>query len=162
MKSCKSVVLACYGCGGHESQMTRLMNTISPGLYPLDIVSISDSTKIHGWSFDHFVTSEVRSKHRREYFSILKKVAVILRVTRRVSKKYDVACMISTGPGIAVVVGVYLKIFSRVKVIHIESWSRFYSRSLTGCVMNMVADEFYVQNKELLSRYSRAKYSGRL
>ena len=69
--------------------------------------------------------------------------------------------MVSTGPGIAILPAILTRSFGG-KVVHIETWSRFYSKSMTGKVMYFLANKFYVQNQSLLKLYKQAIYSGKL
>jgi hypothetical protein len=75
--------------------------------------------------------------------------------------KYNPKGFISTGPGVALLSGLLFKIF-RKKIVYIETWSRFYSKSMTGKYMYLLAGRFYVQNIELLQLYPNAIYSGLL
>ena len=76
-------------------------------------------------------------------------------------KKYNVLAVVSTGPGIAIVVSLFFKIFL-VKIIFIETWSRFNTKSLTGTIMYKISNKFYIQNKSLQSIYPNSIYSGLL
>jgi hypothetical protein len=69
--------------------------------------------------------------------------------------------IVSTGPGIAIIPAIIFRLFKKL-VIHVETWSRFYSKSLTGMIMYPVSDIFIIQNIELQCFYKRAIYAGRL
>ena len=46
------------------------------------------------------------------------------------------------------------------KLIYIESFAKVYTGSLTGRMMYLFADEFYVQWEEMLEIYPKAKFKG--
>jgi len=75
--------------------------------------------------------------------------------------KYQPKGIISTGPGSVLFPAIICKLF-RIKIIYIETSSRFYTKSLTGKIMYFFADKFYVQNAELLDLYPNSVYSGLL
>lgn len=154
----KRVIVACFGQGGHETQMRRLVSSLD--IDPDDLIVITDSLK----SFEclnKVSILEVRNKDRVGYFNMVKNCIINVRMLFGIMFKYKVVSMLSTGPGICILAGVVLKI-SGANIVHIETWSRFYSKSLTGQFMYYLADRFYVQNKECLSLYRKAIYSGRL
>jgi len=76
-------------------------------------------------------------------------------------KNYQVKGLVSTGPGMVVLPAIIFKLLGK-KVIFLESWSRFYTPSLTGKIMYRIADTFYIQNETLQSTYPKAIFSGRL
>lgn len=157
----EKVVLAAFGEGGHESQMNRLICGLEEGL-ALPVISLTDSTREYHWSHKRILLPEVRDKHRRDTVGAVKRIAHLFIMFRKIASHYDIEAVISTGPGVAFFVALYFKCFASAKVIHIETWSRFYSRSLTGKLIYRIADKFYVQNEELLALYPNAEFSGRL
>jgi len=46
--------------------------------------------------------------------------------------------------------------------VHVETWSRFETRSWTGRVMYRIADRFYVQNREQKRHYPHSIFGGLL
>lgn len=67
--------------------------------------------------------------------------------------------VISTGAGATVFVEIFIKIFGG-KVIFIESFAKINSPTITGRIMYKIADEFYVQWKEMKKFYPNAHYDG--
>ena len=65
------------------------------------------------------------------------------------------------GPGTCVPVAVLARL-SGSRVIFVESWCRVESLSLTGRIMYWVAHRFVVHWPELVDRYPRAEYLGRI
>ncbi|MTI25930.1 polysaccharide biosynthesis protein, partial [Fulvivirga kasyanovii] len=75
--------------------------------------------------------------------------------------KHRFKYVISTGPGISIFFCILFKLMGK-KIIHLETWSRFYSKSNTGRWMYHIADYFYIQNESLKTIYPKAIYVGRL
>jgi UDP-N-acetylglucosamine:LPS N-acetylglucosamine transferase len=71
------------------------------------------------------------------------------------------AGVISTGPGLSVVPMLVLRLLG-VKIIFVETYCRFNTRSMTGRLMSKIAHRFLVQNKDQLVLYPNAEYCGRL
>lgn len=70
--------------------------------------------------------------------------------------------MVSTGAEIALPVTVAAKLF-RVPIVYIECGAQVAHASFTGRIMYWLADEFYVQWRELLNVYGpRARFQGSL
>lgn len=155
-------LLAVYGVGGHETQMNRLIVLLKPKLSDVDVIALSDSLFKPEWCNDLVSIDEVRSKYKSDFFGMFKRLFKCLVIVKKASNKYSFNALISTGPGISVLASIYLKFFYKSKIIHIETWSRFNSKSLTGRFMYILADVFYVQNEEALKLYPKAIYSGRL
>lgn len=162
-------MLLVYGSGGHNEEMIRLYRQVSELLEQTGDVSMVDFFSLCDDDVKHHVTKEVvivpSVTDKFSYVQLLIKMPrVILRVfgaLRRLTAQHKFDFMVTTGPGVGVVCALYLKL-KGVTIINIENSSRFYSKSLTGRVMNIMADYFIVQNKELLKVYSNAVYKGRL
>jgi UDP-N-acetylglucosamine:LPS N-acetylglucosamine transferase len=155
------IVLLVYGEGGHEAQMMRLATGLSASNHQ-KFIALTDSSKRHAWCDDYFLVNEVRGKHRSQWFGTVSNVLRIFKQLASIRKQHKVQALISTGPGLSVIAAVFVKILCGARIIHVETWSRFYSRSLTGRVMYWLADVFYIQNHKLASLYPKAVYSGRL
>ena len=69
--------------------------------------------------------------------------------------------LISTGPGIAIIPAIAMRAKGGV-VIHVETWSRFTTKSATGRLMYLLAQHFLIQNTSLTRHYPTAIYAGRL
>ncbi|EHN71538.1 PssD/Cps14F family polysaccharide biosynthesis glycosyltransferase [Aliivibrio fischeri] len=154
-------VLFCFGVGGHNAQANRLASLLLNDLSEFDFISISDLENKPKWSDRHYVCGEFREKD--SHFQILKNLGPIkiLKEIVRIKKENDVKCIISTGPGVSILTALYFKLYG-VKVIHIETWSRFKTKSLTGKFMYYLSDRFYIQNESLKDIYPNAIYSGLL
>lgn len=160
MQSTKKILLT-YGVGGHSAQMNRFVPKILPFLEGAQLISISDNKSIPDWSFCHYVTGEVRGKnHHKEILSNIGPFTVIKSLIK-VSREHKISAVISTGPGVSLLASIFFKL-KGAKVVHIETWSRFTTKSLTGSLMYYIADKFYIQNRELIKIYPKAIYSGLL
>tara|TARA_R110000772_G_scaffold268725_1_gene398196 strand:- start:5319 stop:5810 length:492 start_codon:yes stop_codon:yes gene_type:complete len=163
MKDKKSILL--YGSGGHEAQMKRLLKLLCNDALALEeFVAIieNDANAIEGVSETFFV-SPLRDKFT-PYKSIknsLYSVFECIYSFHKLCRKYDVRVLISTGPGVAIFPMLLGRLLGK-EIIYIETWSRFYNKSLAGKVMYRLANKFYVQNRELLILYPKAIYSGKL
>lgn len=143
------------------AQMNIFANKLKESLSSYNFITFSDMETIPIWSNKHYKTEEFRNKYSNiKIFTRLAPIIILIN-TFRLLRKHKFKVIISTGPGIAISAGIAAKLF-RVKIIHIETWSRFYSKSFTGRIMYKLADKFYVQNEELLKIYPKAIYSGRL
>jgi UDP-N-acetylglucosamine:LPS N-acetylglucosamine transferase len=157
-------ILLIYGEGGHRAQMKRLHGHLKPELARrgLEVVGICEN----GDALDGFLSLSqggVRDKHSRLKslvtlpLSLLRSAALVTRLVTR----YRIVGVISTGPGIAVVPSVLLKLLG-ARIVFLESWSRFETASMTGKVMYRLADRFYIQNSSLKKHYPKAHYGGLL
>jgi beta-1,4-N-acetylglucosaminyltransferase len=159
----EQAVLCVFGEGGHEAQMTRLVAHL--GKLDCEIprlVALTDSARPVSWAAHRYGLGPARHKH-----SGLQARSAIVHIwggmnsIRRILRHHDVRLMISTGPGLVLIPAILLRLAGR-PVIHIETWSRFDTRSFTGRAMYRIATEFWVQHRELQSCYPRARYVGLL
>lgn len=152
-------VLFSFGVGGHTAQMNRLAELLCDKLVDVNIVTVSDLKSKPNWSDRHYVTGELREK--KNHFQILTNIGPlkIISTLFKIKSENSIKCIVSTGPGISILVSLFFKFFG-AKVIHIETWSRFETKSLTGRFMYHIADRFYIQNKSLSKIYPKGIYSG--
>lgn len=158
----EKVILVVYGRGGHQEQMRRLLIQLKQVSPQLKFVSIADVPDRLG-ALEHLACPEPRNKFRSWTAPVTLFYSGIISLIQciRLLLKYRVSGIVSTGPGMAVFPSIVFRLLGR-QVIYIESWSRFYSASLTGRFMYFIANGFYVQNRTMLSTYKKARYSGRL
>lgn len=159
-----SALLLVYGEGGHAEQMRRLINYLPVSIHaPLETVVITESgAKNMERAATRINCSQVRDKTRGiRVMSALKNTWSLMMTTQRLLSRYDIRMIITTGPGLAIPVALVAKL-KKVHVLHIETWCRFSSKSLTGRFMELLADDFWVQNQELKALYPKAHWCGRL
>ncbi|MDH5184774.1 MAG: UDP-N-acetylglucosamine transferase subunit ALG14 [Gammaproteobacteria bacterium] len=157
-------VLFIYGEGGHRAQMKRLYARLAPRMEEKGLVAVGICE--NGDELDGFVNYSqrgMRDKHSHLKSYILLPVRLIhsFLILVQLVVSYRIEGVISTGPGIAIVPSIALKLLG-ARIVFIESWSRFETTSMTGRVMYRVADRFYIQNRSLQSHYPDAIYGGLL
>jgi len=157
-------ILLVYGSGGHNEQMKRLYNKLLVKNNNLEFISICDNDVKNKLTTKVYTITSVTDKF--SYINLALKLPLkiisIVKVLNQIKNENKIDYIISSGPGIAIIVSLFFKFFTKTKIIHIETWSRFYSKSLTGRFMYYIANDFFVQNQELLKLYPNAKYKGRL
>ncbi len=164
-----SNILIVFGNGGHAEQMSRLIRLLQEK-HNINFIAITEEgTKIRDIKIPilkHLNVIPLRPKHS-DFSKIIKawrlfsSFIVTFFVSFRLLLGSRISLMISTGPGIALPIAIVARIF-RIRVIHIETWSRFYTKSFTGRFMYHVANDFWIQNKELMDLYPKCRYIGRL
>lgn len=156
-------ILFSFGEGGHAAQMNRLAPEIILRLKDSNIISLSDVVVKPTWSCKHYTCAEFRSKYSFLEFLTSNSAFQIISVLRSINRENKINAVVSTGPGLCVLAAIYFRFIRlNVKIIHVETWSRFKTKSMAGKVMYLLADRFYVQHKSLLSLYPKAIYSGLL
>jgi beta-1,4-N-acetylglucosaminyltransferase len=163
----RKVICLCYGKGGHQEQMQRLIALIEGELpEEVEFVIFSDSEKSVMSELSiikHYHFNEARDKHSNLKTLIDLPVLFIRQLVEclRVNKTYDVVGVISTGPGVCILPSFIFKLLGK-NIVAFESWSRFKNKSLTGIMLNLVSDLFFIQNKSLKKVYRKYLYRGRL
>jgi beta-1,4-N-acetylglucosaminyltransferase len=153
-------ILLVFGEGGHREQMARLVKLLE---LDVDVCSaIVDRAEIsNSLASKEQIVQPMRVKG---YTPLLKSASLALGSILWLSyltATSNCRVLVSTGPGIAVVPALVFRLMGR-KVVYLETWSRFTSRSATGRCMYWISNLFYVQNKSLLHLFPKAIYSGRL
>jgi len=154
--------LAIYSKGGHKEEMDRLLTLLKQLKPKLKFVSIADMPDCFD-AMEHFICPEPRDKFNKwsmPFRQIYSSCTTFIQ-TLYLLKNYKISGLISTGTSMVIIPALLFRLLNK-KVIHIEDWSRFNTRSYTGKIMYYIADTFYVQNKSLLKKYPKAVYSGRL
>ncbi|EIX4875196.1 PssD/Cps14F family polysaccharide biosynthesis glycosyltransferase [Vibrio vulnificus] len=150
-------VVICFGCGGHSEQANRVVSGLCKRT---EFFSITDKGNQPVWSNEHLETGHIRDKYSGKLLSFAAIMKSFISIYRFMSRN-KINCVISTGPGVSVAVALVARIMN-VKVVHIESWSRFYSLSNTGKIMKFIAHVFIYQNHTLKNLSGKGKYFGRL
>ena len=166
MKRAKTkVVLLVFGEGGHNAQMLRLCETLEAlNRRSSKLVALTDSSecRLPANVIEHYSLAALRHKHekngvRRYIHALFSAVKTLIAINRQ----YQVRSVISTGPGIAILPSLLFRLIG-VPIVHIETWSRFYTQSLAGKFMYRIANKFYIQNQEQRVFYPKAIWGGRL
>lgn len=154
-------VIFCFGEGGHATQASRLFSHMQPFLDGAEIETIGDFHEKPLWSSRHYYFPPLRDKVKGYTLSAIIKAFKVLKIIFKAISDESTLGVVSTGPGFCVVVCAIARLF-RKRTVHIETWSRFETQSLTGKLSYLVCKRFYVQNKEQLSFYKKAIYCGLL
>jgi beta-1,4-N-acetylglucosaminyltransferase len=168
MPSAELLVL-CYGEGGHHAQARRLHRLLqeSPSGLPATVLSVTDKEGIGLVGTEELIFVPLRGKTSGPLAAawdctraVLLNLRQLARFVRRI-RTAERVLLVSLGPAFAALPALAVKA-SRGQVVHIETWSRFTTYSVSGRIMDRVADHFLVQNEELLRLYPGSTYSGRL
>ncbi len=151
----------CFGEGGHATQAVRLFESMKPSLEGIEILTVGDFHERPVWSDQHFYFPPLRDKvvgyTLLGFVNALKTLKTMIGLIGHPST----TGVISTGPGFCVLVCAIARLFGK-RSVHIETWSRFQTQSLTGKLNCLVCNKFYVQNKEQIQFYKKAIYCGLL
>jgi UDP-N-acetylglucosamine:LPS N-acetylglucosamine transferase len=164
----EKVIIICAGEGGHFAQALRLIDNINANLFGKEVklIFITDENNLNAEQLDrrgvymHYVVGSPRKKSGAILINSLLYAFRVVTTVVALCVKYR-PFILSLGPGVAIGPSLIVKFFGG-RVVHIETWSRFYSRSGTGKIMSIVADKFYIQNIELSKIYKNSIFSGRL
>jgi beta-1,4-N-acetylglucosaminyltransferase len=157
------VVLLVYGKGGHTAQMTRFINNQPKQSTVNDYVALTSSNKVLGQPLAQYYLQDARDRYSffKNIFVFFTYLLLSNLQMMRIIYKYRVVGMISTGPGMAVIPGLFCRLLD-AKIIYFESWSRISSPAIAGKFMYRIADLFFIQHKSLQKYYPKAIYMGRL
>lgn len=158
-----AILLVC-GEGGHTEEMRRLLNRLfGINQAPMKLLSITEQgAKDIREDVERVNCTEVRNKqHGFKLWGLIKTSTSLLHKTFTLLKHNDVRVLLTTGPGLAIPASLLAKFF-KVHILHVETNCRFYSKSLTGRFMEVLADDFWIQNEELKALYPNATWCGRL
>jgi beta-1,4-N-acetylglucosaminyltransferase len=154
-----SNVLLVFGQGGHAVQMRRLVGHLALTADDCDAI-VDEAHLADGLARREWVATPLRPKIGFSLMGPMHFASGVLQAWHLIGRT-PYQLVVSTGPGIAIAVALAARLRG-VPVVHIETWSRFRSRSWAGRALYLLATRFYVQNRSLLPLYRRAKYSGRL
>ncbi len=154
-------VIFCFGEGGHTAQASRLYMAMKPYLVNIDIVTVGDFYERPTWSNQHLYYPPLRDKEDgytvKAFINAIKNLKEMFVLISSAS----ILGVVSTGPGFCVVICAIARLFTK-RAIHLETWSRFDTQSLTGKLNYWICNKFYVQNREQLRFYKSAIYCGLL
>ncbi|MDR0308196.1 MAG: hypothetical protein LBI42_15385 [Chitinispirillales bacterium] len=157
-----NTVFLFYGEGGHKTQMNCLLSRLNNLREDVNYIGIAEG-KIVIDAINNYHLIPMRSKYNKLFTLFLMPCCLFYNTLKVLFllMKYRPKGIISTGPGSVFFPAIICKIF-RKKIVYIETWSRFNTKSLTGKFMYRLANKFYVQNAELLALYPKTIYAGLL
>ncbi|XP_055713126.1 UDP-N-acetylglucosamine transferase subunit ALG14 homolog [Phlebotomus papatasi] len=169
-------LMVVLGSGGHSGEMLKILQKMdfskySPRCYVVALGDESSCTKaedLESGSKDHFIEKIYRS--RKLHQSYISSIFSTLWATRQCISlvwKFRPDLVLCNGPGTCVPVCIVAALFSIIfpsrehcKIVFLESFCRVRSISLTGKILQYIADLFVVQWPELEGKDK--KYVGRL
>ena len=159
----KKKILVVLGAGGHTEQMLKLVESLKSKFIFVYVVASDDKVSkdrinITGKTFSILNPRKMTDKSLMVCFfkfiySFFQSVKIIL--------KTNPTGVLTCGPGLAIPIIISGKLFGK-KVIFLESWSRVYTKSLSGKIAYSFSNLFFVQWPELKQKYPKAIYAGRL
>jgi len=162
MKS-KPKLMIVLGSGGHTIQMIRITEMLCD-FYDFEYIVCDDDDKSVK-KINIIGEVYVITRPRRYYDkSFIRSVFLTIRSTFEafsiIAKSSSIG-VVSAGPSPTVPILLWATVFKK-KRIFIESWSRVNKGSTTGKICYYLSDLFFVQWPELLKKYPKALYAGRL
>lgn len=134
---------------------------MQPFIVGSEIMTVGDFHEKPSWSDLHIYYPPLRDKVLGYTASGLLKAAKAILYISKVISSSSTQGIISTGPGFCVVLCLIGRLFFK-KTVHIETYCRFDTQSLTGKLNYLICNRFYIQNKEQFKFYKNAKYCGLL
>ena len=164
--------LVVLGSGGHTAEMLRLFTDFDFDRYgPLTLVTAATDTTSRAKA-ERELPREALATARWAEIPRAREVGQSFGSSVPSTLKALFACVrliwtaspdlvLVNGPGTCVPVAVLARL-AGARVVFVESWCRVESLSLTGRIMYWVAHRFVVHWPELVRRYPRAEYLGRI
>lgn len=145
--------------GGHLSELMQLKRIFNN--YDYHIITEKTDTTIklkneYGKRIDYLVYGA-----RNYLFSYIFKFSYNIIKSFFLYLKIMPDVIVTTGAHTAVPI-CYIAKFFKKKIIFVESFARVNSKSMSGKMINKIADVFLVQHKELLDVYENSTYKGDL
>ncbi|MDQ0150976.1 PssD/Cps14F family polysaccharide biosynthesis glycosyltransferase [Eubacterium multiforme] len=145
--------------GGHLSELMQLQSIFNK--YDYHIITEKNDTTLklkdkYGDRISYLVygaRNYMLSYMFKFPYNIIKSFFLYLKI------KPDV--IVTTGAHTAVPICYIAKLFKK-KIIFIETFARVQSKSMSGKMINKIADVFLVQHEEMLKVYDNAIYEGEL
>jgi len=168
----KIKTLVVLGSGGHTAEMLRLITDFDFERYtPLTLVTAATDTTSRAKAERELPREALATARWAEiprarevgqsFGSSVPSTLHALWACVRLIWTASPDLVLVNGPGTCVPVAVLGRLFGS-RVIFVESWCRVESLSLTGRIMYWVAHRFVVHWPELVRRYPRAEYLGRI
>jgi len=160
----KQTLLIVLGRGGHTEQMLRLVDSLGKKYNYEYVIGTNDAIsskriRIPGKIFRIKNPREMEDKSSiKVFFKLFKATIDSTKVLLKSKSKFIIAC----GPGLAIPFSILGKLIFRKKLVFIESWSRVYSKSLSGKLLYPTADLSFIQWEQQKGNYPAAIYAGRL
>lgn len=151
------------GRGGHTIQMLKLVGMLGEKYNYEYIVGKNDKLSIERMKIPGkvFLVSNPRTMEDKNWFRVIFKLFSTTLQSLNILMKAKSKVIITCGPGLGTTFAYLGKILFRKKLIFIESWSRVYSKSITGKSLYKIADLSFIQWPQQRENYPNAIYAGR-
>ena len=159
----KPKLMIVLGSGGHTTQMVRITEMLHDSYEFEYIVNDDDDKSIKKIKFIgdlHIITRPRRIYDKSVTRSVFLTIHSFIQSFCIIINSKSVG-IVSAGPGLAIPLFIWATIF-RKKRIFIESWARVVTKSTSGKICYYLSDLFFVQWPELIKKYPKAIYAGRL
>uniref|UniRef100_A0A3B3Z1G7 UDP-N-acetylglucosamine transferase subunit ALG14 n=1 Tax=Poecilia mexicana TaxID=48701 RepID=A0A3B3Z1G7_9TELE len=176
-------VLVVAGSGGHTTEIMRLMESLSAAYTPRHYV-IADTDKMSEEKIVAFESSKPQShadvqvqftinriprsrEVAQSWSSSVVSTLKALRFSLPLVFRLQPDVVLCNGPGTCVplcITGLLLTILGikKVGIVYVESICRVQTLSLTGRILYLVSDYFFVQWSSLRDKYPKAIFLGRI
>ena len=155
-------LLLVLGEGGHSKEMLALAQLLGPGYDYAYLLTREDqlsAAKIQGGG-ERYRVLRPRSKDDPAWLAALK-LALCAGQSLGVILRARPDAVIHCGPAVAIPISIWAKLLGKA-VIFVETGSRIHHLSLTGRLMRLLANLYFVQWPQLLEAHPKAIYAGRL
>jgi beta-1,4-N-acetylglucosaminyltransferase len=159
----KPKLIIVLGSGGHTSQMVRVTELLYDFFEFEYIVNNDDDKSVKKIIFAgdvHVIPRPRRVYDKSVIRSFLLTIYSIFKSFSIIKNSKSVG-IVSAGPGLTIPLFIWASIFRKERIF-IESWSRVNTKSTTGRICYYLSDLFFIQWPELIDRYPKAIYAGRL
>jgi len=158
----KKKLLFTLGGGGHTAQIIELTKYVAVNYQCIYIVNDDDNvSKNRIIKNGKIYTIKRPRKYDKNIFITFYMTVICFWNSYKFVKKVKFDAIISAGPGLAIPLFFWSKMFGR-KTIFIESWSRVTTKSLSGKICYLLSSLFFVQWRDMLKKYPNSIYAGRL
>lgn len=145
--------------GGHLSELMQLKEIFQNYDYHIITEKTDTTIKLKETYGDKISYLIYGARNYMLSYSIKFPMNIIKSLLLFIKLKPDI--IVTTGAHTAVPMCYIAKLFKK-KVIFIESFARVNSKSMSGKLVNKIADLFIVQHEEMLNVYKNAVYKGEL
>ena len=150
------------GKGGHFEQARRVTSElVDRGALVALYSDHSSSSGLRNVNRLKNISAYSKGSGVRARLQLLLGLASLFFYALRELRRSSPSLLVSTGPVICIPFVLAAR-WKGIRVVHIETWSRFKSRSKTGVVCYLLANHFFYQNRSLSELYPSGDYSGRL
>jgi len=165
-------VMAVLGSGGHTTEMLRILSVLDNEFGPITVVVAETDRQSTFMAKQKLIkpyklqviprAREVKQTWSSTILSTAK--AIFSSIPVVFDDRPDLLLLNGPGTCIPIVIASFcLQLFTNhdVKLVFVESFCRVEKLSLTGLLLYPIADVFFVQWPQLLTKYPRALYRGR-